>query len=179
MKVARLTRSLVALWCLTAAIPCNAAPEPPIEARDLAGVWKVFTSRGQVGLCKAATVDPVGRTRVGRVTTRSGKARIEPAEDGSWRIKRLRLDGSPESPVRRWTAEVRADGSVVSSLRSQAVCGSDPPRHYELELRGKITEKKRLRIELRGTDVVCPDMGCSFKVTHVLTRETTERRSNE
>lgn len=168
MKFAEVGRALGVVCCIMAASPNSAVSEPAIEPRDLEGEWKLVTTRGQVGLC--AIGSDTGTRKPGRVTMRHDRVRFEPADDGSWNIMRFRLDGTVARPGRRWTAKVQPDGSVVSEHESHAQC-EGTPRQYQLELQGKLKAKKRrLRIELRGTDVVCPEMGCSFKVTHIFTR---------
>ncbi len=160
------------LLCILPLLAWSPATGSASKPSDLAGEWKVVTTRAQVGLCEIGTIDGLDK-RSGRVLRQVGRARLEPSDDGSWTIRRLRPDGTDfEEPARRWTAELFPDGSVVSSEPSQAVCSDDPPRQYELLLRGKLKRRKRgVRIELRGIAATCPEMGCTFKVTYVFTRD--------
>ncbi len=140
------------------------------DLRELAGVWKEVSTRAQVGLCRATSSDRIV-SQGGRRTSLVGKVRIERRDDGKWQVKRLFPDGTVESPVRLWTMEISDDGSILSSRNRWAYCPDEPKRFYTIALEGEIEfKKKRTRIELRGVDRSCPEAGCSFKVTHVLTR---------
>ena len=175
---ATLGRSAAPLVCVLGVVSSGAVAESADVAHDLEGVWKLVATRGQVGICGTGTIESgTGRIKRGRVSTSRGTVRIERDDDGStWRLKFLQPDGSVGAPARKWTAEVRPDGSVVSSQSSMALCSDEPPRWYELELEGKLKARKRLRIELRGRDEPCPEMGCAFKVTYELTREAPRDR---
>jgi hypothetical protein len=132
-----------------------AMPQTPAS---LSGVWEGIQRTDQAGDCMLAG-SPAQRLQIAILVEIDGSLRVERA--GSTRD----LD---------WTGGI-GDGRVVFEVPSQARCGkvdggsSIGPRTVRYTGAFPILKDGKRRLTLRGLEAPCPELGCRFDRTMILT----------
>jgi hypothetical protein len=150
---------LVSLLLAVQAASQPAAPAAlPQTPSSLVGVWEGIQRTDQAGDCMLAG---------------SGTQRLQVAilveTDGSLRVERA---GSARDLD--WTGGI-GDGRVVFEVPSQARCGtagggsSIGPRTVRYSGAFPMLKDGKRRLTLRGLEAPCPELGCRFDRTMILT----------
>ena len=146
-------RSLLLLACALAGL---SSADGRDDAAKLAGEWEGSTDMVSTGACGIVLGGHDVRLMVTVDADGVLRGRLDPAP----------TDLPPEASF--WRG--RLTGDLVEFVEPErAICNGQPPRAYTIKQTGALEKGAGLTMRLSGDDAPCPDLGCTFRRTYVLT----------